>query len=84
MTALLSWLERSASDHKFADSILYVVVSLGKTLNAYFLTGFLCGVERQHRCLFHNDIYTGKKIKTSGHGDAGISESGSGLQLSYA
>ena len=57
----------------------YVVVSLGKTLNAKFLTGSLCGVEKQHRGLFHNGIYTGDNTKTtSGHGTAGISESGSG------
>ena len=40
----------------------YVVVSLGKTLNANFLTGSLCGVERQHKGLFHN-AFTGKKLK---------------------
>ena len=34
---------------------------LGKTFNANFLTGSLCGVERQLMCLFHNGIYTGEK-----------------------
>ena len=32
-------------------------------LNANFLTGSLCGVERQHRGLFHYGIYRRKKIK---------------------
>ena len=64
------------------------VLSLGKTLNANFLIGSLCGVERQHRGLFHHGIYRRKKLKnqikkTSGYGTAGISESGSG-QLPYA
>ena len=56
----------------------YVVVSLEKTFKANFLTGTLCGVERRHRGLFHNGIYRRKKSnkKTSGHGIAGISESG--------
>ena len=40
-------------------------MSLGTTLNANFLTGSLRGVERQHKGLFHNGIYTREKIKKS-------------------
>ena len=39
-----------------------VVVSLGKTLNANFLTRTLWVVEDQHRFLFHNGIYLRKKL----------------------
>ena len=44
----LNWLKRRANDRKLIRCpywLLYVVVFLGKTLNAYFLSGTLCGVE---------------------------------------
>ena len=56
--------------------------------NHYTLCGVedasnLCGLEDEHRCLFHNGICWRKKIKiakskTNGHGHAGIFENGSG------
>ena len=81
--ASLSWLERRPSDRMVAGSNARngncVVVSLGKTLNANFLTSSLCGVEDSTGFCF-TTAYTRKKIflKKSGHDTAGISESRSG------
>ena len=55
----------------------YVIMSLGKTVNADFLTGSLCGIEESAGVCF-TTAFTGEKQKTSGYGTGGISESGSG------
>ena len=41
----------------------YIIVSLGKTCNANFITTTLCRVEDKHRCVFHNGIYWRKNRK---------------------
>ena len=56
------------------DSVLSIAASLVRMnctsfcpwerhKNTYFLTGTLCGVEDEQRCLFHNCKYRKKNIK---------------------